>query len=93
MATTILQSKTTTIQQTTTTSRTLHKSNPSYPLTHATLATESILSSLSKIASGGSAASSEMRALEQKRQCLDTKALDLEHALQIREGCVRGEIC
>jgi len=75
---------------TATTSRTLHKSNPSHPLTHATLATESILSSLSKIASGGSAASSEMRALEQQRQCLDAEALDLEHALQIREGCVRG---
>ena len=34
-------------------SRTLHRLNPSHPLTHATLASESILSSLSKIASGG----------------------------------------
>jgi len=71
-------------------SRTLHKSNPSHPLTHATLAAESILSSLSKIASGGSAASSEMRALERRRQRVDAEALDLEHGLQIREGCVRG---
>ena len=71
-------------------SRTLHKSNPSHALTHATLATESILSSLSKIASGGSAASSEMRALEQQRQQLDAEAQDLEHALDIREGCMRG---
>ena len=71
-------------------SRTLHKSNPSHPLTHATLASESILSSLSKIASGGSAASSEMRALEYERQQLDAQALDIEHALSIREGCVRG---
>jgi len=71
-------------------SRTLHKSNPSHALTHATLATESILSSLSKIASGGSAASSEMRALEYERQQLDIEALDIEHALSIREGCTRG---
>ena len=71
-------------------SRALHKSNPSHALTHATLATESILSSLSKIASGGSAASSEMRALEHERQQLDAEALDIEHALSIREGCIRS---
>jgi hypothetical protein len=34
-------------------SRALHRLNPSHPLTHATMASESILSSLSKIASGG----------------------------------------
>ena len=34
-------------------SRALHRLNPSHPLTHAALAAESILSSLSKIASGG----------------------------------------
>lgn len=34
-------------------SRSLHRLNPSHPLTHATMASESILSSLSKIASGG----------------------------------------
>ena len=37
----------------TTPSRALHRLNPSHPLTHATMASESILSSLSKIASGG----------------------------------------
>ncbi|KAL7536864.1 hypothetical protein ACHAXR_007442 [Thalassiosira sp. AJA248-18] len=87
-STTDADNKNTTTKETP--SRTLHKSNPSHALTHATLATESILSSLSKIASGGSAASSEMRALENQRQQLDAEAIDLEHALAIREGCVRG---
>ena len=71
-------------------SRTMHQSNPSHPLTLAAIATESILSSLSKVASGGSAASSEMRALERQRQVLDAEARDLEDALTIREGHVRG---
>ena len=63
---------------------------PSHALTHASLAAESILSSLSRIASGGSAASSEMRALESRRQALDAEAADVAHALAIREGCARG---
>ncbi|KAL7554153.1 hypothetical protein ACHAWF_017554 [Thalassiosira exigua] len=71
-------------------SRSLHRANPSHPLTHAALASESILSSLSKIASGGSAASSEMRALERQRRTVDAEARDLEHALAVREGTVRG---
>ena len=62
----------------------------SHALTHATLASESILSSLSKIASGGSAASSEMRQLESHRQRLDEEAINIDHALRIREGCQRG---
>lgn len=65
-------------------------SSATHALTHATLATESILSSLSKIASGGSAASSEMRQLESHRQRLDDEATDIDHALRIREGCQRG---
>ena len=63
---------------------------PSHALTHASLAAESILSSLSRIASGGSAASSEMRALESRRQALDAEAADVAHALAIRDGCARG---
>mmetsp|Transcript_25352 Transcript_25352/g.38939 ORF Transcript_25352/g.38939 Transcript_25352/m.38939 type:complete len:1017 (-) Transcript_25352:72-3122(-) len=65
-------------------------SSASHALTHATLASESILSSLSKIASGGSAASSEMRQLESHRQRLDEEAINIDHALRIREGCQRG---
>jgi hypothetical protein len=71
-------------------SRLLYNSHPNHQLTTATLASESILSSLTKIASGGSEASSEMRALELERQALDAEALDIEHALAIREGCIRG---
>ena len=65
-------------------------SSAAHALTHATIASESILSSLSKIASGGSAASSEMRQLESHRQRLDEEAIDIDHALRIREGCQRG---
>lgn len=65
-------------------------SSATHALTHATLASESILSSLSKIASGGSAASSEMRQLESHRQRLDEEAINIDHALRIREGCQRG---
>lgn len=67
-----------------------NSSSAAHALTHATIASESILSSLSKIASGGSAASSEMRQLESHRQRLDEEAMDIEHALRIREGCQRG---
>ena len=62
----------------------------SHALTHAGLAAESILSSLTRIASGGSAASSEMRALESRRRDLDAEADDVARALAIREGCARG---
>lgn len=88
--TTLQKGSTNIISNETTTTITNSSSSASHALTHATLASESILSSLSKIASGGSAASSEMRQLESHRQRLDEEAMNIDHALRIREGCQRG---
>jgi len=46
---------------------------------------ESILSSLSKIAQGGSKASTEMRQLEDQRYVYETEATDVSNALKLRE--------
>ncbi|KAL9189319.1 hypothetical protein ACHAXT_011809 [Thalassiosira profunda] len=67
-----------------------HNPNPSHPLARAALASESILASLAKIATGGSAASSEMRALESRRRALDLEAGDVARALALRECCTKG---
>ncbi|KAL3767861.1 hypothetical protein ACHAWO_013680 [Cyclotella atomus] len=61
-------------------------SSQSNPLTSATLASESILSSLTKIASGGSSASREMKALESQRRAVDLEAEYISLALRVREG-------
>lgn len=55
------------------------------PLQTAKACTESILASLGKVASGGSQASSELRKLETTRRQKDSKAKDLNAALQLRQ--------
>jgi hypothetical protein len=61
-------------------------SRSNHPLLQATIASESILNSLTKIATGGSSASQEMRALESQRREVDEEAEDISLALRIREG-------
>jgi hypothetical protein len=63
----------------------------SHPLTSATLASESILSSLTKIATGGSSASQEMKSLESQRRSLDEEAEDIALALRVR-SCVEQAV-
>jgi hypothetical protein len=55
------------------------------PLQTAKACTESILASLGKVASGGSQASSDLRKLETTRRQTDSKAKDLNAAVQLRQ--------
>lgn len=55
------------------------------PLLSAKACTESILASLTKVASGGSQASSDLRALETKRKHTDSAGNDLQAALSLRQ--------
>ncbi|KAL3780916.1 hypothetical protein HJC23_009122 [Cyclotella cryptica] len=65
-------------------------SRSSHPLIQAHLASESILHSLTKIATGGSSASQEMKSLESQRRQLDQEAEDIALALRIRDGVERA---
>lgn len=57
------------------------------PITEATASADSILNSLTKIASGGSQASLEIRKLEQEKADLEQHSLDVETALFLRQSC------
>lgn len=57
------------------------------PVTEATASADSILHSLTKIASGGSQASLEIRKLEQEKADLEQHSLDVETALYLRTSC------
>lgn len=54
------------------------------PLITSKACTESIQTSLSKVASGGSAASTTLRNLESQRRATDLAAKDVQHALSLR---------
>jgi hypothetical protein len=58
----------------------------SHPITTAVASADSILNSLSKIASGGSQASQEIRQLEQEKRDLEEHAQDVETALVLRKN-------
>lgn len=57
------------------------------PVTDATASADSILNSLTKIASGGSQASLEIRKLEQEKADLEQHSQDVETALWLRQSC------
>lgn len=57
------------------------------PITDATASADSILNSLTKIASGGSQASLEIRKLEQEKADMEQHSLDVETALYLRKSC------
>ncbi len=61
-----------------------HNENNNDPLTTSKASTESILNSLTKIASGGSAASTTLRNLEQKRRLIENATHDIQNALSLR---------
>lgn len=63
-----------------------YNSNDSDPLTTSKACTESILNSLTKVASGGSAASTALRNLESQRRTTDTAAKDVAAALTLRQS-------
>lgn len=56
------------------------------PLSTSKACTESILNSLTKVASGGSAASTTLRNLESQRRSTDTAAKDVQAALTLRQS-------
>lgn len=58
----------------------------SHPVATATACSDSILHSLTKIASGGSQASQEIKLLEQEKRDLEEHALDVETALILRKA-------
>lgn len=58
---------------------------PTDPVETARACTESILTSLSKVASGGSQASSELRQLETSRRLTDAAAKDIATAISMRQ--------
>ena len=58
----------------------------SHPVATATACSDSILHSLTKIASGGSQASQEIKQLEQEKHDLETHAQDVETALILRRA-------
>ncbi len=60
------------------------------PLVISKACTESILASLSRVASGGSQASSDLRRLESLRRHTDAAAHDINSALQLRHYATRG---
>ena len=60
------------------------------PVTDATASADSILNSLTKIASGGSQASLEIRKLEQEKADLEMNSQDVETALFLRQNCDRA---
>ena len=60
------------------------------PIQKITVSTESILSSLSKVASGGSQASTELRQLETQRRVTDAASNDITSALRLRELASAG---
>lgn len=55
------------------------------PLENAKASADSILASLTKVASGGSQASSDLRSLETKRRLIDSAANDVQAALSLRQ--------
>ena len=55
------------------------------PLENAKASADSILASLTKVASGGSQASSDLRSLETKRRLVDSAANDVQAALSLRQ--------
>ena len=57
------------------------------PVTDATASADSILNSLTKIASGGSQASLEIRKLEQEKADMEQHSRDVETALCLRTSC------
>ena len=57
------------------------------PVTDATASADSILNSLTKIASGGSQASLEIRKLEQEKAEMEQHSRDVETALCLRTSC------
>jgi len=58
----------------------------SHPVSTAMACSDSILHSLTKIATGGSQASQEIQALEDEKRNLERHAQDVETALQLREA-------
>lgn len=58
----------------------------SHPIADAQACADSILHSLTKIASGGSQASQEIRQLEQEKSDIDQHANDLQTAIDLREA-------
>lgn len=62
------------------------KDADSHPVATAIACSDSILSSLTKIASGGSQASQEIIRLEQEKRELEQNALDVETALRLRKA-------
>jgi cell fate (sporulation/competence/biofilm development) regulator YlbF (YheA/YmcA/DUF963 family) len=61
-----------------------NSNNDNDPLQTSKASTESILNSLTKIASGGSAASTTLRNLEQKRRQIENATHDIQNALSLR---------
>ena len=63
----------------------LYSTDPGSKLQTALVCSESILSSLTKVASGGSKASTEMRSLEDERRVVDDEADAIAAALRLRQ--------
>ena len=63
----------------------LYSTDPGSKLQTALVCSESILSSLTKVASGGSKASTEMRSLENERREVDDEADAIAAALRLRQ--------
>ena len=63
----------------------LYSTDPGSKLQTALVCSESILSSLTKVASGGSKASTEMRSLENERRVVDDEADAIAAALRLRQ--------